>query len=134
MSSRNLRQARSFASLKKGFTALLSLAIYSAINSFAADQDALVQDKLRAALGDKVVTLRNFYSGSFLEFHSDGTVVGQPQIDSWTLSSKVQIAEVRAKGRRIVLKGKRLPVIFQDGHRSEEHTSELQSRFDLVYR
>src|SRR5438105_9231915 len=116
MFSQNLRQANFLASLNKRFVAaLLSLAIFSSITSFAADQDAAVQDQLRAVLGDKIVTLRKFYNGSFLEFRSDGTVESPPRTDSWTLASKVQVSAVHVKGRRVVLEGKRLAGIFQDG-------------------
>src|SRR5699024_12120641 len=85
-------------------------------------------EKLDAEEGDTVTFDRVLLVGG------DNVKVGAPVVEGATVSGKV---EKQGRGKKIdVIKFKRRKnYLRKQGHRqprSEEHTSELQSRFDIV--
>ncbi|MGD0509040.1 MAG: energy transducer TonB [Terriglobales bacterium] len=61
---------------------------------------------------EKVLTLRHFYGGEHLEFHSNGRLIGDAPIGPWTLDGQIEVEDVHLHGTRLVIKGRRIHLIF----------------------
>ena len=82
----------------------------------------------------KIVTLRHFYSGKHLEFNASGNPLSYGELESWTLGSKLQVEKIELKKQSLVIRGKRLIVLFQDGKTmklvSNKDSCEISISFD----
>jgi hypothetical protein len=61
-----------------------------------------------------VLTLRHFYSGDRLRFHSDGTLAGDAPVGPWTLDGQIEVEDVHLRGAQLTIKGRRIHRIFDD--------------------
>ncbi|MGA8541120.1 MAG: TonB family protein [Terriglobales bacterium] len=61
---------------------------------------------------EKVLTLRHFYSGEHLKFHSDGSLEGYASVGPWTVDGQIEVEDVHLQGAQLVIKGRRIHRIF----------------------
>ena len=72
-----------------------------------------LQDQLNFTYKGKILLLRNFYSGTDLEYDRNGTLLSPAGSGSWTLSN-VEIRDVRVTTQSIEVVGDRLGTLFQN--------------------
>src|SRR5438045_4484815 len=109
---------------------VLALAATCAADSPA--RDAL-QQKLRSSMTGNVVTLRQFFQGRYLKFDSNGDPVDPPKTNIWTLDSKVNVSDVEVHERKIVIKGRRLAVIFEHGNAMQYRPTDQDLEIELSF-
>lgn len=90
-------------------TALLALTLLA---TRPARADENLEKQVKADYLDKVLTLRHFYSGEHLKFHSDGSLQRSAQPGPWTLDGQIQVEDVHLHGAQLVIKGRRIHRIF----------------------
>ena len=111
----------SFFSRWKVTAALLVVTLLSMRPAWAGDLEKQVKfDYL-----EKVLTLRHFYSGEHLKFHSDGTLQGDAPVGLWTLDGQIEVEDVHLRGAWLVMKGRRI-------HRTFDAQSNLQDQLSTV--
>jgi TonB family protein len=71
-----------------------------------------VAAQLKSAYQGKTFLLRNFYSGSDLQYDKDGFVLGSPVPVPWTLAS-VEVTDISAKPQAIEIAADRLGVLYK---------------------
>ena len=97
-------------------TAVLLLPILLAAElppAFARPGDDL-ENSLRSDYANKVVTLRHAYEGKHLAFHSDGSLIGYGSAGSWTVDSQILVKQIKRRGNRLRLEGRRVCLVFDD--------------------
>jgi TonB family protein len=72
-----------------------------------------IEQKLKAALQDKVITLKKFYIGNHLRYSTDGTLESSAEPCPWTLCSKVFVEGVKIEEDRLILDCKRVVLSFE---------------------
>ena len=68
--------------------------------------------QLESDYAGKTLTLRHFYSGEHLRFHSDGTLQGDTSVGPWTIDGQIAIEEIHVRRGLVVMKGRRTYLIF----------------------
>ncbi|MGH9532098.1 MAG: energy transducer TonB [Terriglobales bacterium] len=81
--------------------------------SAAADQLKALEDRLKNAYREKVVTLRNFYESSDLRYDQNGELVGSSKSGPWTVSGRIEITEVSLKPSELSISGNRLLAVYE---------------------
>jgi TonB family protein len=71
-----------------------------------------LEGKVKFDYLEKVLTLRHFYSGDRLRFHSDGTLAGDAPAGPWTLDGQIEVEDVHLRGAQLTIKGRRIHRIF----------------------
>lgn len=92
-----------------GMAALLALVLLS-MQSARADQD--IEKQVKFDYLEKMLTLRHFYSGGHLKFHSDATLEGYASVGPWTLDGQIEVEDIHVRGAQLVIKGRRIHRIF----------------------
>src|SRR5713101_4220710 len=77
-------------------------------------QTGSVQDQLNSTYKGKILLLRNFYSGSELQYDQNGVIVRGAGSGPWTLAY-VEITGVTVSEQSIEIVGNRLGTLFQNG-------------------
>jgi protein TonB len=77
-------------------------------------QTGSVQDQLNSTYKGKILLLRNFYSGTDLEYDQNGVIVRGGSSGPWTLAY-VEITGVTVSPQSIEVVGNRLGTLFQNG-------------------
>jgi TonB family protein len=72
-----------------------------------------LQDQLNSTYKGKILLLRNFYSGTDLEYDQNGMLLTRASSGPWTLSN-VEITDVRVTTQSIEVVGNRLGTLFQN--------------------
>src|SRR5215468_6090592 len=90
----------------------LMIVLMCAASSICGQTDSL-QDQLNSTYKGKILLLRNFYSGTDLEYDQNGTLVSRASLGPWTLSS-VEITDISVKKQSIEIEGNRLGMLFQN--------------------
>jgi TonB family protein len=75
-------------------------------------QTESLQDQLNSAYKNKILLIRNFYSGTNLEFEQNGVLLGNARSAPWTLAF-MQIASVTASAQGVEVVGNRVGALFQ---------------------
>jgi TonB family protein len=88
--------------------ALLAISLLPAEFAAADNQEK----QLKIDYLGKVLTLRHFYSGDHLKFHSDGMLEGSGPVGPWTLDGQIEVEDIQLRGAHLVLKARRIHRIF----------------------
>ncbi len=80
--------------------------------AWAVDHSAAVASALAAAYKNKVLMLGTFYSGSELQFSSDGKLVKGGDPGPWTLDAFVRVEDMAYKGSNLVMSGHRVEYVW----------------------
>ena len=72
-----------------------------------------------------MLTLRHFYSGDRLKFRSDGTLEGYGSTDPWTLDGQIEVQEIQLHGARLMIKGRRIHLIFDTQHNPQDELTTI---------
>ena len=101
----------------------------------AADSPAreALQQKLRSSMNGSVVTLRQFFQGRYLKFDSNGDPIDPPKTNTWTLDSKLKVSDVEVHERKIMIKGRRLAVIFEHGNAMQYRPTDQNLEIELSF-
>jgi hypothetical protein len=89
--------------------ALLALTLLSMQPAWA---DQGLEKQVKFDYLEKVLTLRHFYSGEHLKFHSDGTLQGNARFDSWTVDGQIEVEDVHLRGALLIIEARRIHRIF----------------------
>jgi TonB family protein len=101
-----------FFAPRSAIMALLALTVLPTRPAWANDLEKQVKfDYL-----EKVLTLRHFYSGERLTFHSDGTLQRDAPIGPWTLDGQIEVEDIHLHGAHLLIKGRRIRRIFGAQH------------------
>jgi hypothetical protein len=95
--------------LKWNVTALL-IAVLLSLRFARADVG--IEEQIKSDYAGKTLTLRHFYSGEHLRFHSDGTLQGDAPVGPWTLDGQIAVEEIHVRDGLLVIKGRRIYLIF----------------------
>jgi TonB family protein len=120
-----------FASRRNLIAALIAVTLLSAPAAWA-DGDIAKQIKFEY-LG-KVLTLRHFYSGERLSFHSDGTLQGDAPIGPWTLDGQIEVEDVQLRGAKLAIKGRRIHRIFDAQRNPQDQLSTIGNNPDKQHK
>jgi len=77
-----------------------------------------IEKQLNSDYADKLLTLRRFYEGDHLRFHSDGRLFGDAPIGPWTLDSRIAVKGLHLKEHALVIKGRRVHVVFESSDKT----------------
>jgi TonB family protein len=73
---------------------------------------AWANDDLNSDYQGKVLTLRHFYEGKRLVFHTDGSLAGRADVGPWTVDGQIFIQTIAVKGRQLQIRGRRVCLVF----------------------
>ena len=108
-------------------TVLMLLALAS--RSAWADSRKL-ETQLKADYKGKVLTLRHFYHGDHLKFHSDGSLAADAADATegpWTVDGQIAVEEIRLRDSLLEIKGRRIYVIFDSKSKPQDTLTTLNS-------
>jgi TonB family protein len=71
-----------------------------------------VEKQLKSEYAGKILTLRHFYHGDHLKFHSDGSLATDANEGPWTVDGQIAVEEIRLHDGLLEIKGRRIYVIF----------------------
>jgi TonB family protein len=111
----------------KGNVAVLLIAVLLLPLRFAWADDGGIENQLKSDYANKVLTLRRFYSGEHLRFHSDGTLNGDAPVGPWTLDGQIEVEGVHLHSSRLVIKGRRIHQIFDAQHKPQDELTALSN-------
>jgi TonB family protein len=94
--------------------AIAALLALTLLATRPARADENLEKQVKADYLDKVLTLRHFYSGEHLKFHSDGSLQRSAQPGLWTLDGQIEVKEVHLHGAQLLIKGRRIHRIFDN--------------------
>jgi TonB family protein len=80
-----------------------------ALNLWAADD---VQKQLSAEYHNKILALRQPYSGERLQFGADGKLFGDAKVGPWTIDGQVEVKSVTLVDRSLKIQGRRVRLFF----------------------
>lgn len=86
------------------------LALLLSLTSFAWASD--LEKQLNSNYAGKVLTLRRFYGGERLSFHSDGSLKTSARVGPWTLDGQIEVQKIELHGSLLTIKGRRIHRIF----------------------
>jgi TonB family protein len=113
-----------FLSRHSAIAALLALTLLPLRSARAAHG---LEGQVRFDYLEKVLTLRHFYSGERLRFHSDGTLQGDAPVGPWTLDGQIEVEDLHLHGSRLVIKGRRIYRIFDTQHKPQDELSTIKN-------
>jgi TonB family protein len=113
---------RSFS--RRSAAALLALTLLS-LRPARADQG--LEKQVKFDYLEKVLTLRRFYSGQHLKFHSDGTLQGDAPLGLWTLDGQIEVEDVHLRGAQLAIKGRRIHRIFDAQQKPVDQLTTLKN-------
>ncbi|HUJ96106.1 MAG TPA: energy transducer TonB [Terriglobales bacterium] len=92
-------------------TILLLVAFVLTIHARLAGADDL-EKQLKFDYQDKVLTLRNFYGGEYLNFKADGSPLAGGPVGPWTIDGQLSVNGIALHGEKLKIKGRRLYLIY----------------------
>lgn len=99
--------------------ALIALTLVPLRSAWASDIDK----QLNSDYAGKVLTLRRFYDGERLSFHSDGSLKTSARVGPWTLDGQIEVQKVELHGGLLIIKGRRIHSIFDQAKPIDELTT-----------
>jgi TonB family protein len=119
------RRFRHLFSRHSAVAALLVLALLPMQLAWADHSD--IEKQIKFDYLENVLTLRHFYSGERLSFHSDGTLQGDAPIGPWTLDGQIEVEDVHLHGAHLVIKGRRIHRIFDAKHNPQDQLTTVKN-------
>ena len=83
--------------------------------------------QLESDYAGKALTLRHFYSGEHLRFHSDGTLQGDTSVDPWTIDGQIAIEDIHVRSGLVVVKGRRIYLIFDSQLKPQDELTTISN-------
>jgi TonB family protein len=90
--------------------------------------DDQIKNELEKTFNKKIFIIRNFYSGNYLKYDSEGTLISGGASGSWTTDGYFEPAEVKLSTKSTILKGKRI----YWGYNPTEKKSRLFRGYDMT--
>jgi len=90
-------------------SAALLLGTLCVLNLWAAND---LQTELNAKYNNKVLSLRQPYSGERLQFGADGKLLGDAKVGPWTVDGQVEVKYVTLVDRSLKIEGRRVRLFF----------------------
>jgi TonB family protein len=90
--------------------------------------DETLEKQVKADYLDKVLTLRHFYSGEHLKFHSDGSLQRSASPGLWTLDGQIEVQDVHLHGAQLVIKARRIHRIFDNQGKPLDQLTALKNQ------
>ena len=113
-----------FLSRRSAIAALLALTLLPLRSAWA---EHGLEGQVKFDYLEKVLTLRHFYSGERLRFHSDGTLQGDAPIGPWTLDGQIEVEDVHLHGARLLIKGRRIHRIFDAQYKPQDELTTIKN-------
>jgi TonB family protein len=88
----------------------MPLALLLLLTSAAWTSD--IEKQLNSDYAGKVLTLRRFYGGERVSFHSDGALKTSAPVGPWTLDGQIEVQKVEVHSGVLIIKGRRIHRIF----------------------
>jgi TonB family protein len=108
---RNIPESRTPSLFSKWKCIAVPLALLLWLTSSAWASDSL-NNQLNSDYAGKVLTLRRFYGGEHLSFHSDGSLKTSAPVGPWTLDAQIEVQKIELHGDLLIIKGRRIHRIF----------------------
>jgi len=89
--------------------------------------DVGIEQQLKSDYVGKVLTLRHFYSGEHLKFHSDGTVQGDAPVGPWTLDGQIAVEKVQLRGGILSIEGRRIHLGFDSQRKPQDQLMAIKN-------
>ncbi len=86
-----------------------------------------LESELKADYVGKVVTLRHFYHGDNLKFHSDGSLAADATEGPWTVDGQIAVEKIQLHGGLLEIKGRRIYLIFDSKSKPQDTLMILDS-------
>ena len=86
----------------------LALLLLLTSSAWASD----LEKQLNSDYEGKVLTLRRFYGGEHVSFHSDGSLKTSASVGPWTLDGQIEVQKIELHGGILIVKGRRIHRIF----------------------
>lgn len=109
---------------RSAIVALLALTLLPLRSAWA---DHRLEGQVKFDYLEKVLTLRHFYSGERLRFHSDGTLQGDAPVGPWTLDGQIEVVDIHLRGSRLVIKGRRIYRVFDAQHKPQDELTTIKN-------
>ena len=90
-------------------------------------EDSALEGQLKAEYGNKILTLRHFYTGDHLKFHSDGSLQGDATIGPWTVAGQIAVQEIRVRDARLIIHGRRIYRIFDSQQKPQDELNTIDN-------
>ncbi len=116
--------------MKRNLPAALLAFFVTAAFAYANDLDK----QLKSDYVGKTMTLRQFYSGEHLRFHSDGTLDGKARTGAWTVDGQIAIEDIHLSGALLQIAARRIWVGFDSQHKPVDLLVSLQQPEFKQYR
>lgn len=79
-----------------------------------------VENRLKTDYERKVLTLRHFYHGDHLKFHSDGSLAMDATEGPWATDGQISVEEVHLRHGQFEIKGRRIYTIFDSNSKPQD--------------
>jgi TonB family protein len=86
-----------------------------------------LEEQFKSDYVGKTMTLRHFYSGEHLRFHSDGTLQGEAPTSPWTLDGQIEVEAIHLRDGLVVISGRRIRLIFNAQGNSEDELTTIDN-------
>jgi len=120
------QRPRHYLFSKRNFTAVLIAVLLLPLRFAWADKSDL-EGQLKSGYEGKTLTLRHFYSGEHLRFHSDGALSGYAQVGPWTLDGQIAVDKIQLRGGLLVIQGRRIHLNFDSQHKPQDYLMAIQN-------
>jgi len=90
-------------------------------------EDSALEGQLKAEYANKILTLRHFYTGDHLTFHSDGSLQGDAAIGPWTVAGQIAVQEIRVRDKRLIIQGRRVYRIFDSQQKPQDELNTIDN-------
>jgi len=84
-----------------------------------------VEKQLKSDYVGKTLTLRHFYHGGYLKFHSDGTLQGDALLGPWTLDGQIAVEQIHFKPGMLEIDGRRVTIVFDSKQKPVDQIAAL---------
>lgn len=95
-------------------------------------EDSALEGQLKAEYGNKILTLRHFYTGDHLKFHSDGSLQGDATIGPWTVAGQIAVQDIRVRDAHLIIQGRRIYRIFDSQQKPQDELTTIDNYYGAM--